>query len=47
MKIVDVIGVPGRTGFFFDDAAAIARGAGHDGFLYVGEPVTPGFSAIR
>lgn len=42
-----MLAVPGRAGFFFDDAAAIAAGATHDGFLYVGEPVTTGFRAIR
>jgi methylaspartate ammonia-lyase len=47
MLIDDVICVPGRTGFFTEDQAAIRGGAGHDGFTYTGEPVTPGFRAIR
>lgn len=47
MKIVDVICSPGRTGFYFDDQRAIKKGAKHDGFTYTGEPVTPGFSAVR
>lgn len=47
MKIVDVICSEGKTGFYFDDQKAIKLGAGHDGFTYVGEPVTPGFTAIR
>ena len=47
MKIKSVTYSPGFTGFFFDDQRAIKRGAGHDGFTYVGEPVTPGFSRIR
>lgn len=47
MKILNVICVPGLTGFFVDDQAAILAGAHHDGFDYVGEPLTPGFTAIR
>ena len=47
MKIKSVTYSPGFTGFFFDDQRAIKRGAGHDGFTYVGDPVTPGFSRIR
>ncbi|MDA8263052.1 MAG: methylaspartate ammonia-lyase [Actinomycetota bacterium] len=47
MKIDSVVCAPVRAGFFFDDQAAIRAGAGHDGFAYVGEPVTPGFRAIR
>ena len=47
MKIVDVICSAGRTGFYFDDQRAIKKGAGHDGFTYVGETVTDGFTSIR
>jgi methylaspartate ammonia-lyase len=47
MKIVDVVCSAGRTGFYFDDQRAIKAGAGHDGFTYVGEPVTEGFTSIR
>jgi len=47
MKIVDVVCSAGRTGFYFDDQRAIKKGAGHDGFTYVGEPVTEGFNSIR
>jgi methylaspartate ammonia-lyase len=47
MKIIDVVASRGLTGFYFDDQRAIKANAGHDGFTYVGEPVTPGFSAIR
>ncbi len=47
MRIVDVICTVGRTGFFFDDQRAIKNGAAHDGFSYVGEPVTDGFKSIR
>ena len=47
MKIVDVLCVPVRSGFYRDDQAAIRAGARHDGFLYDGEPLTPGFDQIR
>ncbi len=47
MKIIDVVCSAGRTGFYFDDQRAIKGGADHDGFTYVGSPVTPGFSAVR
>ncbi|MCW2707734.1 MAG: methylaspartate ammonia-lyase [Frankiales bacterium] len=47
MRIVDVVCVPARAGFFTDDAAAIAAGAKHDGFRYAGPPLTPGFTQIR
>jgi methylaspartate ammonia-lyase len=47
MKILDVVCSGGRTGFYFDDQRAIKAGAGHDGFTYVGEPQTEGFTKIR
>ena len=47
MKIIDVVCSAGRTGFYFDDQRAIKKGAGHDGFTYVGEPVTEGFTSVR
>lgn len=47
MKIVDVVCSAGKTGFYFDDQRAIKKGAGHDGFTYVGEPVTDGFTSVR
>ncbi len=47
MKITDVILTKSYTGFYFDDQKAIKRGADHDGFLYVGDPMTPGFKDIR
>ncbi len=47
MKIVDVVCSEGVTGFFFDDQRAIKRGAVHDGFAYLGTPVTEGFQEIR
>jgi len=47
MKIVDVLTSKGYTGFYFDDQAAIKKGAVMDGFMYVGEPVTENFTQIR
>lgn len=47
MKIVDVILTKSYTGFYFDDQRAIKAGAGHDGFMYVGKPITEGFTSIR
>lgn len=47
MKIIQVMTVPGLTGFFFDDQRAIKAGAAHDGFTYNGSAVTPGFKSIR
>jgi methylaspartate ammonia-lyase len=47
MKIVKAVCSAGRTGFFFDDQRAIKKGAAADGASYSGEPVTPGFTAVR
>lgn len=47
MKITKIICAPGKTGFFFDDQKAIKQGAKIDGEFYEGEPVTPGFTAVR
>ncbi len=47
MKITKLICAPGRTGFFFDDQKAIKDGAKNDGAFYEGNPVTPGFTAVR
>lgn len=47
MKIKDVVLSAGRTGFYFDDQRAIKKGAAHDGFTYLGEPVTDGFTSVR
>jgi methylaspartate ammonia-lyase len=47
MRVADVLAVPVRAGFFFDDQLAIRAGAGHDGFDYTGEPRTPGFRRVR
>jgi methylaspartate ammonia-lyase len=47
MKIKQLICSPGRTGFYFDDQKAIKQGAKTDGNMYIGEPATEGFTAIR
>ncbi len=47
MKIINVILTKSYTGFYFDDQKAIKQGADHDGFMYMGKPVTPGFTGIR
>jgi methylaspartate ammonia-lyase len=47
LRIADVLAVPVRGGFTVDDQAAIRAGARHDGFTYVGRPLTPGFRAVR
>ncbi|MER9345337.1 methylaspartate ammonia-lyase [Mesorhizobium sp. M0601] len=47
MQIKDVLLAPGNGAFFYDDQAAIRAGASQDGFVYVGEPVTPDFQSIR
>lgn len=46
-QIKDVLLAPGNGAFFYDDQAAIRSGATQDGFIYVGEPTTPGFNSIR
>ncbi|TIL34582.1 methylaspartate ammonia-lyase [Mesorhizobium sp.] len=47
MQIKDVLLAPGAGAFFYDDQAAIRAGATQDGFVYVSEPITPGFTSIR
>jgi len=47
MKIVNAVCAPGRTGFYFDDQRAIKAGAVANGSTYQGEPLTPGFTAVR
>ncbi len=47
MKIIDVIAAPGLTGFYFDDQQAIKQDAEEDGFAYLGQTRTAGFSSIR
>ena len=47
MKVKNAIAVEGFGGFFWDDQAAIKKGAKRNGFTYFGNPVTPGFYAMR
>jgi methylaspartate ammonia-lyase len=47
MKIKDVVLTKGYTGFYFDDQKAIKNDAKQDGLLYMGEPLTKGFTQIR
>ncbi|WP_366521086.1 hypothetical protein [Lapillicoccus sp.] len=47
MRIRSVLAEPALCGFYRDDQAAIRACAGRDGFLYVGSPLTPGFSEVR
>ncbi|MCX6561058.1 MAG: methylaspartate ammonia-lyase [Candidatus Aminicenantes bacterium] len=47
MKIQRAVFSPGISAFFFDDQRAVKAGAAHDGFVYKGTPVTPGFRSIR
>jgi len=46
MKIRSLQASAGIGGYYWRDQEAIARGAQRDGFLYKGEPVTPGFDKI-
>jgi len=45
--IKDALAVEGYAGYFWDDQAAIQKGAKSDGFAYLESPVTPGFDIIR
>jgi methylaspartate ammonia-lyase len=45
--ITKIIATDGLGGFWNDDNEAIKRGARQDGFAYIGEPITPGFTNIR
>ena len=47
MKIKNVFLSKSYTGFYFDDQRAIKAGAGHDGFMYLGSPITEGFTGVR
>lgn len=46
MIIRDLIPVPGRSGYFNKDLAAIKRNPEADGFAYRGRPLSPGFASI-
>ena len=47
MRITQAHFVSGYSSFYFDDQKAIKKGAGQDGFVYVGQAVTEGFREIR
>ncbi|MDD8021194.1 MAG: methylaspartate ammonia-lyase [Acidobacteriota bacterium] len=47
MKIKNVLFIPGKSAFFFDDQKAIKKGARLDGFIYEGQPLTHGFTTVR
>ena len=47
MRITQAHFVAGYSSFYFDDQKAIKTGAGQDGFVYLGQPVTEGFRDIR
>ena len=47
IHITRALFVPGYSSFYFDDQQAIKDGAAHEGFTYIGRPVTPGFQAVR
>jgi len=47
VKVKKVLCAAGLTGFYMDDKEAIKEGAKQDGFIYRGQPMTPGFDTIR
>lgn len=47
MKITQILCSKSLTGFYFDDQAAIKKGAVQDGFNYIGEAITDKFDQIR
>jgi methylaspartate ammonia-lyase len=47
MRIERALAVPARGGYFNEDLDAIRAGAARDGFVFVGEPVSPGFDRIN
>ncbi len=47
MKIKRAVFSAGTSAFYFDDQKAIKAGAGHDGFVYTGTPLTAGFRRVR
>ena len=46
MKIERIKHIVGRSGAYNKDLAAMRAGAKPDGFIYRGEPITPGFRRI-
>ncbi|TVP84415.1 MAG: methylaspartate ammonia-lyase [Acholeplasmataceae bacterium] len=47
MIIKDVLFTKSYTGFYFDDQRAIKKDAANNGFMYAGDPITPGFIKVR
>ena len=47
MRVARVDWIEGEGAFYADDLMAIRAGARHDGFAYLGDPVTPGHRAVR
>ena len=47
LTIRRILCAEGLGGYFFNDEAAINKGLVEDGFTYQGQPLTPGFTAIR
>jgi len=47
LKVKKILCAECLTGFYMDDKEAIKAGAPADGFVYRGEPKTPGFRTIR
>jgi len=47
MKVKKMLVRKGVAGYFWTDRVAVNHGAEKDGLVYRGEPVTPGFKAIR
>jgi len=47
MKIKHAMAVAGFGGFYYDDQAAIRKGAMQDGFIYLGKAITKGYKSIR
>ena len=45
--IKDVVFVAGKAAYYFDDQAAIKRGASQNGFIYSGQTHTVGFDSVR
>src|SRR6516162_3273043 len=46
MRIRSVICAAGRSGYMHRDLMAIKSGARQDGFIFHGQPLSPGFSKI-
>ncbi|MGI9117418.1 MAG: methylaspartate ammonia-lyase [Gaiellales bacterium] len=47
MRVARLDWTEGEGAFYADDLMAIRAGARHDGFAYLGEPITPGHRAVR